>query len=413
MAPRGPSALAILLPLSAVLLPAAHGATHRVPQDRPTLTAAVRAAAPGDEIVLAPGRYTPATGERFPIRLAGKSVRIAGAGAERTVLDAAGRSRHFLFEEDDASTIADLQLTDGHAADGGGSVRSGSRVGPAFVRVIFRGNAAARDGDAVLVEDGAARFSSCLFETNDGAGPTVCVRAGSPAFTACTWGGNAGAAVEVRGRARPGITACVIAHPGRHGGARLGIRIVAEPEAEGPRLSDNAFAGCDDGVVRVEGEAGLALAAAIDTARRTRGLRRATGGVRDPERGDWRLGGDDPDAQRLGAFADRDGLPPPRPSAPGGDAAEPVLLGPSAPNPLAPFTTIPFRVPEPSLVDLGVYNVVGERVRTLPAGDLPAGDHERVWDGRDDRGEELPPGIYFVRITIGTVMESRRVVLVR
>ncbi len=414
MAPRGLSALAILLSLPASFAPAAvRAATLRVPQDHGTLTAAVRAAAPGDEIVLAPGRYSPATGERFPVRLAGKSVRIAGAGAQRTVLDAAGRTRHFVFEGEDVSSVADVGLEGGHADDGGGAVRLTGRAGPAFVRVVFAANTAARDGDAVLSDGGHARFVACLFERSDGNGPTVCVRAGTPEFTGCTWGGNAGAAIEVRGRARPTISSCVIAYPGRGDGARLGVRIIAEPEAAGPNLSDNAFVGCDDGVIRVDGEAGLALAAAVDAARRTRGLRRATGGIRDADRGDWRLAGNDPGADRLGAFAGRDGLPVPRGADPGGDPSGPALLGPSAPNPFAPFTTVPFRVPEPCLVDLGIYNVVGERVRTLPAGDLPAGEHERVWDGRDDRGEDLPPGIYFVRITIGTSMESRRVVLVR
>ena len=78
-----------------------------------------------------------------------------------------------------------------------------------------------------------------------------------------------------------------------------------------------------------------------------------------------------------------------------------------------PATTIHFTVPRTDVVDLGVYNVLGRRIRTLHTGDLPAGEHSRIWDGRDDLGAEAPPGIYFVRITQGGVTESRRLVLVR
>ena len=411
MVPRSLRLLSVLL----VLVPALAGAaTIRVPADRRTLTAAVRAAHAGDEIVLAPGRYSSATGERFPIRMSGKSLHVRGAGAFRTILDAGNTARHFRFTDGDSGSVADLRITGGGATDGGGAVLVESAA-PSFTRIVFAGNRASADGDVVRVQGGAPRFAACLFEANDGKGPTSCVDAGTPAFVRCTWGGNAGPALEVRGQAQPRVSGCIVARPGTGEGAALGLRLVAEPDAPGPVLSDNLFLECEDGVVRVDGEAGLALAAALDGARRDGGLRRATVELRDPDHGDWRLPAEDDDAGTLGAFAGRDALP--EPPAWRREAREsllaPSLLGPSVPNPSAPSTTIHFRVPEPSLVDLGVYNVVGVRVRTLPAGDLGTGEHERLWDGRDDHGEDLPPGIYFVRITIGTAMESRRIVLVR
>jgi len=84
----------------------------------------------------------------------------------------------------------------------------------------------------------------------------------------------------------------------------------------------------------------------------------------------------------------------------------PGLLGPSVPNPTSSRLTIHFTVPVATVVDLGIYNVLGQRVRSLLSRDLPAGDHTEVWDGRDDAGEELPPGMYFVRVTQGNVTES-------
>lgn len=407
----------VLLGSLAVALPSgrASAATLRVPDDRPTLTAAIRAAQPGDRIVLGPGRYSPAGGERFPVRLAGKSLRIVAAGAARTVLDAAGASRIFRFEADDSSTVSDLMLTGGFASDGGGAVLVEGEAAPRFARIVFTEDASEARGDAVLVRGGHPRFVACLFESNGPTGPTACVAGGHPEFVHCTFGGNAGPALEMHGAARLHMEASVVAMPGSGGGSALGLRIVAEPDAPGPDLEDNLFTGCEDGVVRVDGEAGLALATALDESRRAYGLRRDAGGVRDAGAGDWRLPEGHPASARVGAFTGADALPEPRDLHPGTRRAAdaPALLGPAVPNPSAPSTSIRFLVPEPSLVDLGVYNVVGERVRTLPAGDLPAGEHERTWDGRDDRGEELPPGIYFVRILVGTSMESRRVVLVR
>ena len=89
------------------------------------------------------------------------------------------------------------------------------------------------------------------------------------------------------------------------------------------------------------------------------------------------------------------------------------MLRSSAPNPLTLYTTIEFEVLDDGIVDLGVYNVLGQRVRTLHAGELGPGTHSREWDGRDDQRLEVPPGIYFVRVTQGEVTESQRLVVVR
>jgi hypothetical protein len=38
-------------------------------------------------------------------------------------------------------------------------------------------------------------------------------------------------------------------------------------------------------------------------------------------------------------------------------------------------------------------------VRSLASGPLPAGEHFSAWDGRDQRGDRVRPGVYFVRLT--------------
>ncbi|MFN8179477.1 MAG: FlgD immunoglobulin-like domain containing protein [bacterium] len=394
---------------------ASRAAVLRVPEDHGSLSEAIASARPGDEIVLGPGRYSPSTtGETLPWRLAGKGLRIRGAGASATLLDAEQAAGHFEVVDGDTSLLADLTLSGGRNVDGGGAVLVDGGA-PTLLRLVLTGCEGGRNGDAILVRRGAARVVRCLFLENGSAGPTVCVESDSTRLERCTWSANAGPAVELRG-AFARVTGCVIAGPGLPAGRGVGLLIVAGEADEGPELVDNLFSGCAEGCVRVEGEAGGRLAAALDEARRTRGLRSGDARFVDAAHGDYRLEfrGSLRD-HALGAFGGDDGLSPPSASSAGGEDAPAgaMLLGATVPNPFAPQTTIHFTLPAPSVVDLGIYNVLGQRVRTLVAGDLSAGEHTRDWNGRDDHDEELPPGIYFVRITIGDVTESRRLVLVR
>ena len=393
----------------------ANAAILHVPDEHPSLTAAVNAARSGDDIELAAGTYSSSTtGEEFPIRLAGRSLHIRGAGALQTRLDAEGAERVLVFVRGDVSVVSDLTLTDGHADDGGAAVLVDG-ASPTFHRVVITESEATAGGDALQIRGGNAQLVNCLFTANGGPGPTVLVADGAPTFERCTWSTNAGAAMELRGAARAAILHSVVANPGVPTGRGVGLVIMAKGERAGPELADNLFGGCADGAIRVEGEASVELAAMLETARRAWGLRVGEARFVDATRGDFRLRVASASGREVGAFSGSAPLDPPPPAfaAKSEDEGEDVLLGPSVPNPFAPHTTIHFNVPAPSVVDLGVYNILGQRVRTLHAGDLGAGEHTREWDGRDERGEELPPGIYFVRITIGDVTESRRLVLVR
>jgi hypothetical protein len=74
-------------------------------------------------------------------------------------------------------------------------------------------------------------------------------------------------------------------------------------------------------------------------------------------------------------------------------------LGQCHPNPVADRCLIEFALPGPGAVVLAVYNVAGQRVRTLVQGELPAGFHRVGWDGRSASGGRAAAGVYLYRLS--------------
>jgi hypothetical protein len=83
------------------------------------------------------------------------------------------------------------------------------------------------------------------------------------------------------------------------------------------------------------------------------------------------------------------------------------------PNPFNPTTSISFGLPAKSQVRLDVYNVLGQKVRSLVDGDMPAGYHSVTFDGTDSSGRPVASGIYFYRLTTDTFTQSRKMILMK
>lgn len=74
----------------------------------------------------------------------------------------------------------------------------------------------------------------------------------------------------------------------------------------------------------------------------------------------------------------------------------------AAPNPFAAGTRIGFTVPRLARATLAIFDVAGRRVRAFDLGERAAGTpHAVTWDGRDERGRALAPGVYFYRLDAG------------
>ena len=73
-------------------------------------------------------------------------------------------------------------------------------------------------------------------------------------------------------------------------------------------------------------------------------------------------------------------------------------LHPNYPNPFNPRTAIPFDLPTEAAVRLMVYDIAGQRLRTLLNRNLPAGHHQATWDGTDGSGKLMGSGVYLFRL---------------
>ena len=98
-----------------------------------------------------------------------------------------------------------------------------------------------------------------------------------------------------------------------------------------------------------------------------------------------------------------------------GASAEPIVfsLSQNQPNPFRPATRIEFSLPERAEVDLTVFNVNGQAVRTLAEGLRETGRYHVIWDGRDSRGKKVATGVYFYRLVAGESSLTRKMTVMK
>jgi len=83
------------------------------------------------------------------------------------------------------------------------------------------------------------------------------------------------------------------------------------------------------------------------------------------------------------------------------------------PNPFNPATTIAFEIPQSENVTLKIYSMDGQLVKTLADGNYPAGKFQKVWNGKNEAGNNVSSGIYLYRLTAGNFNSSARMILMK
>jgi hypothetical protein len=91
-----------------------------------------------------------------------------------------------------------------------------------------------------------------------------------------------------------------------------------------------------------------------------------------------------------------------------------VEFAPPAPNPTRGSVSMTYFLPAQATVHLASYDGAGRRVRVVVNGSQPAGVHSISWDGLDDDGQRIRPGVYFYKLVVGgKTAANRRVVFIR
>jgi hypothetical protein len=88
-------------------------------------------------------------------------------------------------------------------------------------------------------------------------------------------------------------------------------------------------------------------------------------------------------------------------------------LSQNYPNPFNPSTTISYALPEAGEIQLVVYNMLGQSVRTLTAGYQEAGYYDLVWNGISDSGELVPTGIYIYHLRAGDYSKTYKMAFIK
>ncbi|MCK4409978.1 MAG: T9SS type A sorting domain-containing protein, partial [Candidatus Eisenbacteria sp.] len=91
----------------------------------------------------------------------------------------------------------------------------------------------------------------------------------------------------------------------------------------------------------------------------------------------------------------------------------PCVLSQNRPNPFNPSTVISYDLLQASDVRMNIYSLSGRRVKTLVSGIQGVGAHEVIWDGMNDKGEEVASGVYVCRLDAGGHVRTRKMVLTK
>ena len=83
------------------------------------------------------------------------------------------------------------------------------------------------------------------------------------------------------------------------------------------------------------------------------------------------------------------------------------------PNPFNPVTTIKYSIAQDTDVSLVVYDVSGQRVRTLVDNHQRADAYKVTWDGINDGGQRVASGMYFYKLVAGKFVQTRKMVLLK
>ena len=92
---------------------------------------------------------------------------------------------------------------------------------------------------------------------------------------------------------------------------------------------------------------------------------------------------------------------------------EEFALGQNYPNPFNPITNINFSVPRTGTVSLVIYNIMGQKIKTLVSGNMKYGYHTVNWNGLDQLGRQVSSGVYFSELRAKGFRQTKKMLMLK
>ena len=83
------------------------------------------------------------------------------------------------------------------------------------------------------------------------------------------------------------------------------------------------------------------------------------------------------------------------------------------PNPFNPETKIEYSIPSESKIELSIYNIKGQKVKTLIEGNQQSGSYSIIWDGKDENGKPVGTGLYFYKLKTRNKELTKKMLLLK
>jgi hypothetical protein len=90
-----------------------------------------------------------------------------------------------------------------------------------------------------------------------------------------------------------------------------------------------------------------------------------------------------------------------------------AALNGNYPNPFNPVTTIKFSLKEECNVDMSIFNIRGQLIKTISMESIPAGQHSIVWQGNDNGGKSVASGVYFYKMKTNDYTLTKKMILLK
>lgn len=89
------------------------------------------------------------------------------------------------------------------------------------------------------------------------------------------------------------------------------------------------------------------------------------------------------------------------------------ILEGNYPNPFNPSTIIKFQLPKNEMVEISIFNMLGQKISQLVNKELPSGENEIIWNGKNSYNQQVPSGIYIYSLKTDGKDYSRKMVLLK